>query len=68
MYSWGSTALAWLYRSLCDGVSRSGLSSNLGGYAYLLQIWLWEHFLVARLYCHDPQVCAQLIFIIHILC
>jgi hypothetical protein len=53
-YSWESAALAWLYHSLCDGVSRSDLSSNLRGYAYLLQIWLWEHFSVARSYRHDP--------------
>jgi hypothetical protein len=58
-YSWGSAALAWLYRSLCDGVSRSGPSSNLRGCAYLLQIWLWERFWVTRPYRHDPQVCAQ---------
>jgi hypothetical protein len=35
-YNLGSAALAWLYCSLCDGVSRSDLSSNLGGYTYLL--------------------------------
>jgi hypothetical protein len=67
-YSWGFAALAWLYHSLCDGVSRSGPSSNLGGCAYLLQIWLWEHFSVARLYHHDPHVCAQVLFILHIFC
>jgi hypothetical protein len=67
MYSWGSAVLAWLYRSLYDGIL-SGPSSNLGGCAYLLQIWLWEHISVARQYRHDPQVCAQLLFIVHIFC
>jgi hypothetical protein len=32
----GSVALAWLYHSLCDGVSRSGPRSNLIGCVYLL--------------------------------
>ena len=39
-YSWGSATLAWLYRQLCDGCRRSGADSNLGGCAYLLQIWV----------------------------
>jgi hypothetical protein len=29
----GGAALAWLYHSLCDGVSRSGANVNLRGYA-----------------------------------
>jgi hypothetical protein len=50
-YSWGSAALAWLYCSLCDEVTRSGLSSNLWGCAYLLQIWyVLSSFLLYILY------------------
>jgi hypothetical protein len=68
-YSWGSAALAWLYCALCDGFLRIGPNANLGGCTYLLQIWMWERFPVARLYHHAPQVCGYLlIFIIHIFC
>jgi hypothetical protein len=28
-YSWGSVALAWLYRALCDGCSRMGPNARL---------------------------------------
>jgi hypothetical protein len=35
-YNWGSAALAWVYHSLCDRVSRSGANPNLKGCAYLL--------------------------------
>jgi hypothetical protein len=43
-YSWGSAALSWLYRALCDGCTRTGENANLGGCAYLLQVWMWDHF------------------------
>jgi hypothetical protein len=49
----GSAALTWLYHSLCDRVSKSGANVNLGGCMYLLYIWLWECFPVARPYRHD---------------
>ncbi|XP_062186666.1 serine/threonine-protein phosphatase 7 long form homolog [Phragmites australis] len=42
LYSWGSATLAWLYRQLCDACRRSGDHANLGGCAYLLQVWMWE--------------------------
>jgi hypothetical protein len=32
-YSWGSAALTWLYRALCDGYTRTGANANLGGCA-----------------------------------
>jgi hypothetical protein len=68
-YSWGSAALAWLYYALCDGCSRTGPNANLEGCAYLLQVWMWERFRVARPYHHDPQVCTYLlIFSMRILC
>jgi hypothetical protein len=47
-YSWGSVVLAWLYRQLCDACRCSGHDANLGGCAYLLQIWIWEHLPVGR--------------------
>jgi hypothetical protein len=68
-YSWGLAALAWLYHALCDGCSRTDANANLGGCVYLLQVWMWEHFPIARPYRHEPQVCTHLlIFIMHILC
>ncbi|XP_062187888.1 serine/threonine-protein phosphatase 7 long form homolog [Phragmites australis] len=42
LYSWGSATLAWLYRQLCDACRHSGDHANLGGCAYLLQVWMWE--------------------------
>jgi hypothetical protein len=69
MYSWGLAAPAWLYHALCDGCSRMGPNANLGGCAYLLQVWMWECFIVARSFRHDPQVFTYLvIFIMYTLC
>jgi hypothetical protein len=69
MYSWGSAALAWLYRALYDGCSRMGQNANLRGCTYLLQVWMWECFTVARSFHHDPQVFTYLvIFIMYTLC
>jgi hypothetical protein len=68
-YNWGSAALAWLYHALCDGYSRTGLNANLKGCVYLLQVWMWERFTVARSFHHDPQVFTYLvIFIMYTLC
>jgi hypothetical protein len=39
-YSWASATLAWLYRHMCDAYRRSGPNANLGGCAYLLQLWM----------------------------
>jgi hypothetical protein len=39
-YSWGSAALALLYRALCDGYLMIRLNANLRGCTYLLQIWM----------------------------
>jgi hypothetical protein len=69
MYSWGLAALAWLYRALCDGCSRTGQNVNLRGGVYLLPVWMWERFTVARPFHHDPQVFTYLIvFIMYTLC
>jgi hypothetical protein len=65
----GSAALSWLYHALCDGCSRTGENANLRGCTYLLQLWMWERFPIARLYHREPAVCTHLrIFIMHILC
>ncbi|CAL5052499.1 unnamed protein product [Urochloa decumbens] len=42
-------ARAWLWHLMCDGCRRSGGNANLGGCAYLLQLWMWEHIPVGRL-------------------
>ena len=55
-YSWGSAALAWLYRQLCDACRRVANDSNLGGCAYLLQIWIWERLPVGRPYRGELEV------------
>ena len=56
LYSWGSATLAWLYRQLCDACRRVARDSNLGGCAYLLQIWIWEKFPVGRPYRGELEV------------
>jgi hypothetical protein len=67
-YNYGSTTLACLYHALCDGCSRIGGNANLRGSTYLLQIWMWECFPVARSYHHETPVCTHLLlFIMHIL-
>ncbi|CAO2198854.1 unnamed protein product [Urochloa humidicola] len=55
-YSWGSATLSWLYRQLCEGCKRKGADSNLGGCAYLLQIWIWMRFAVGRPYRGELEV------------
>jgi hypothetical protein len=64
-YSWGSAVLAWLYRQLCDACSRSGQDANLGGCAYLLQIWIWERLPVGRPHRGPVEVHTNLLFFIH---
>ena len=60
-YSWGSATLAWMYRQLCDACRRVGNDSNLGGCAYLLQIWIWGRFPVGRPYRGELEVCFMLL-------
>ncbi|CAL5058786.1 unnamed protein product [Urochloa decumbens] len=47
-FSWGSATLGWLYRQMCDACRRTGENANLGGCAYLLQLWMWEHLPIGR--------------------
>jgi hypothetical protein len=63
-YSWGSAVLAWLYRQLCDACRRSGRDANLGGCAYLLQIWIWEHLPVGQPHRGPVEVHINLLFFI----
>ncbi|CAM0950811.1 unnamed protein product [Alopecurus aequalis] len=46
-YSWGSAALAFLYRALCSVASSHNIK-NIGGSLLLLQLWSWEHSHVGR--------------------
>jgi hypothetical protein len=55
-YSWGSATLGWLYRVLCDGCSRIGENTNLGGCVFLLQLRMWERFPIGRPYRGVPEV------------
>ncbi|XP_072087154.1 serine/threonine-protein phosphatase 7 long form homolog [Arachis hypogaea] len=45
-YSWGSVALAWLYRCLCRGTNRNVV--NLAGPLQLLQSWIFWRFPTLR--------------------
>jgi len=47
-YSWGSAVLAWTYRQLCEACRRTSTAGNLGGCAYLLQVWIWERCPIGR--------------------
>uniref|UniRef100_A0ACD5WH87 Uncharacterized protein n=1 Tax=Avena sativa TaxID=4498 RepID=A0ACD5WH87_AVESA len=46
--SWGSAALAYLYRQLDDACRRAGESAGIGGAMVLLSIWSWERLPVGR--------------------
>ena len=50
-YSWGSAALAWLYRHLCSASKKDGM--QIGGGLLLVQLWAYSRFpricLIARL-------------------
>ncbi|XP_024312946.1 LOW QUALITY PROTEIN: serine/threonine-protein phosphatase 7 long form homolog [Brachypodium distachyon] len=48
-WSWGTAALAYLYRQLDDACRRIGPESGIGGSLLLLSIWSWERLPVGRL-------------------
>lgn len=52
-YSWGSAALAFLYRALCSVASSHNIK-NIGGSLLLLQLWSWEHSHVGRPLVRSP--------------
>uniref|UniRef100_A0A2N9GCH7 Aminotransferase-like plant mobile domain-containing protein n=1 Tax=Fagus sylvatica TaxID=28930 RepID=A0A2N9GCH7_FAGSY len=41
-YSWGSAALAWLYRQLCNAAKAN--TKDIGGALILVQLWAWSRF------------------------
>ncbi|KAE8784886.1 mutator protein [Hordeum vulgare] len=41
-FSWGSTALAYLYRQLDDACRRTTKDGGVGGCMLLLSVWSWE--------------------------
>ncbi|KAE8787886.1 mutator protein [Hordeum vulgare] len=47
-FSWGSAALAYLYRQLDDACRRSTKDGGFGGCMLLLSIWSWERLPVGR--------------------
>uniref|UniRef100_A0ACD5TNR8 Uncharacterized protein n=1 Tax=Avena sativa TaxID=4498 RepID=A0ACD5TNR8_AVESA len=46
--SWGSVALAYLYRQLDDACCRSSANAGIGGSMVLLSVWSWERLPVGR--------------------
>jgi hypothetical protein len=65
-YSWGLAVLLWLYRQLCDACMRSEQDTNLGGCAYLQQIWIWERIAVGRPHRGPVKVHTKLLSFIHV--
>ncbi|KAE8782720.1 mutator protein [Hordeum vulgare] len=47
-FSWGSAALAYLYRQLDDACRRTTKDVGVGGCMLLLSVWSWEHLPVGR--------------------
>uniref|UniRef100_A0ACD6AKC4 Uncharacterized protein n=1 Tax=Avena sativa TaxID=4498 RepID=A0ACD6AKC4_AVESA len=48
MHSWGSAALAYLYRQLDEACCRTGKGASIGGPMVLLTIWSWLRIPVGR--------------------
>ncbi|KAE8788875.1 mutator protein [Hordeum vulgare] len=47
-FSWGSAALAYLYRQLDDACRRTTKDDGVGGCMLLLSVWSWERLPVGR--------------------
>ncbi|KAE8768951.1 hypothetical protein D1007_59520 [Hordeum vulgare] len=47
-FSWGSAALAYLYRQLDDACRRTTKDGGVGGCMLLLSVWSWEYLPVGR--------------------
>ncbi|KAE8781492.1 hypothetical protein D1007_45181 [Hordeum vulgare] len=54
-WSWGSVALAFLYRQLDGACLRSKPTSCLGGFVWDLQVWMWERIPVGRNFSLAPE-------------
>uniref|UniRef100_A0ACD5ZJE6 Uncharacterized protein n=1 Tax=Avena sativa TaxID=4498 RepID=A0ACD5ZJE6_AVESA len=47
-WSWGSAALAFLYRQLDKACRRTRAEAYIGGPLLLLSVWIWERFPIGR--------------------
>ncbi|KAE8785884.1 hypothetical protein D1007_40401 [Hordeum vulgare] len=54
-WSWGSAALAFLYRQLDGACMRSKPTSCLGGFVWALQVWMWERIPIGRNFSLAPE-------------
>ncbi|KAE8777462.1 hypothetical protein D1007_49772 [Hordeum vulgare] len=54
-WSWGSAALAFLYRQLDGACMRSKPTSCVGGFVWALQVWMWERIPVGRNFSLAPE-------------
>ncbi|KAE8819582.1 hypothetical protein D1007_02574 [Hordeum vulgare] len=54
-FSWGSTALAYLYRQLDQASMRTKDSSSLCGFVWSLSMWMWEWLPVGRPMLKNPD-------------
>lgn len=58
-YSWGSAALSYLYRELCNATNPG--AKSIGGMCVLIQLWAWERFrCIAPRSIPDPVMHAPL--------
>ena len=51
-YSWGSVALSYLYREMCNATNVN--VNSIGGMVVLIQLWAWERFR-----CISPRMIPQ---------
>ncbi|KAE8815984.1 hypothetical protein D1007_06524 [Hordeum vulgare] len=54
-FSWGSEALAYLYRQLDQASMRTRESSSLCGFVWSLSVWMWERLSVVRPVLKNPD-------------
>ncbi|KAE8777127.1 Alpha-L-arabinofuranosidase 1 [Hordeum vulgare] len=54
-FSWGSAALAYLYRQLYQASMRTRESSSLCGSVWSLCVWMWERLPVGRPVLNNPD-------------
>ncbi|KAI4996846.1 hypothetical protein ZWY2020_052188 [Hordeum vulgare] len=54
-FSWGSEALAYLYRQLDQASMRTRESSSLCGFVWSLSVWMWKRLSVVRPVLKNPD-------------
>ncbi|KAI4996026.1 hypothetical protein ZWY2020_041124 [Hordeum vulgare] len=54
-YSWGETALAYLYHQLDQASMRTRVTSSLCGFVWSLYVWMWERLPVERPVLKNPD-------------